>query len=338
MMGTKAFEILQLGREATPGTNVAATTKWRGPGATFRDAREVIFPNEDIGIVGGTDRSYTPSVLAEFDTYETEVTFEQTPHVMEASIATATPSADGAGTGKIYSYPLHDTVEPVYTVLKTYSAEFGDSSQYEEASFCVCSEWELKGKAEEAWKFTSKWFGREVANTTKTAGVAIPTVFDALFQKTKLYVDVVSGNFGTTQITGTFLEATVKCVTGWYPIFVGDGDLFFKEPGFDSEKYSLTVDFTFLMGTAAAAQRDLWRLETPRLLQMKTEGPALTSAGTTYTFRTLIQNYAGKWQMFDPISTQNGTSIVKASFLNRYNATKADRGNIIFVNELASLP
>lgn len=337
-MASKSFQTLQLGRESTQGTNVAATIKWAGPGATFRDARKMELPMEDVGIVGGTDRSIMPSVLAEFDTNETEVTFEQFPNILEASFVAATPSADGVGSGKIYNYPLFDTAEPDYTTLKSYSAEFGDSIQYEEASFCLCSEWELKGKSESAWKMTSKWFGREVANTTKTAGVAASTVSSALFQKTKMYIDAVSGSFATTQISATLLEANIKCVTGWYPIYTGDGNLYWTLPGFDSDKYSIQIDLTLLMNSSAVAQRDAWRLETPKLLSLKTEGAAVATPGTTYTYKTLLQNYAGKWQSFDPISTQNGTSIVKASFINRYNATKADRGNIIVVNELASLP
>src|SRR5687768_2137618 len=101
-MGTKAFQTLQLGREVTKGTNVPTTTKFRGPGGTFRDMRNMVFPNEDIGIVGGTDRSYVPMLLAEFETAETEVTFEQTPHILEAGIASATPTQDGSGTDYIY--------------------------------------------------------------------------------------------------------------------------------------------------------------------------------------------------------------------------------------------
>jgi len=337
-MGTKAFQILQLGREATKGLNVAATTKWRGPGGTFRDMRDLVFPQEDIGIVGGTDRSYTPKLLAEFETAETEVTYEQTPHILEASVVGATATQDGSGTDYLYNYPLIDTAEPDYTTLKSYSAEYGDSTQYEEASFCLCSEWEMKGKTEEAWKFTSKWFGRQVDNATKTAGVAIPTVNDALFQKTKLYMDVVSGSFGATQISSNLLEASVKCVTGWYPIYTGDGTLYWTLPGFDSEKYSITVDLTFLVNAAAISQRDLWKAETPRLMQLKTEGSAIGTPGTTYSVRTILQNYAGKWQNFDSFGAQNGMSIVKATFLNRYNSTKADRGNILFVNELTALP
>jgi len=337
-MASKSFQTLQLGRETVQGTNVPATIKWAGPGASFRDGLKMEFPMEDIGIVGGTDRSFIPSVLAEFDTNETELTFEQFPNILEASIVAATPAADGAGTDKIYTYPLIDTAEPDYTTLKAYSAEFGDSNQYEEASFCLCSEWELKGKTESAWKMTSKWFGRQVANTTKTAGLAASTVSSALFQKTKLYVDAVAGSFGATQIASTLLEANIKCTTGWYPIYTGDGNLYWTLPGFDSEKYNIQIDLTLLMNSSAVAQRDAWRLETPKLLTLKSEGPALTSAGTTYSVKTILQNYAGKWQSFDPISSQNGTSIVKASFINRYNATKADRGNIIVVNELTTLP
>lgn len=337
---SKAFQVLQLGREVTPGTNVPATTVFRGPGANFIDSRGIVFKDENIAIVGGVNETYTPRVLAEFETIETEVSFEQTPHIMEASIATATPAADGVGSGKIYDYPLHDTVDPLYTVLKTYSAEFGDpGAQYEEASYCVCSEWELTAKAEEAWKFTSKWFGREVTNTTKTAALTAPTINYAKFQKTKMYLDAVSGNFGSTQVAaGTLQEVSVKCVTGWYPYFSAEGELYFTKPLFDSSRYSIILEMTLLLESVAVAQRDLWRLETPRLLQLKTEGSALVTPGTTYTYRTMIQNYAGKWSKFDPISSANGTSLVKGTFINAYDSTEANRGNILFVNELAALP
>lgn len=336
---SKAFQVLQMGAETTKGTNVAADIIFRGPGGVMRDARDTVFKDENIAIVGGVDETYTPKVLAEIETAETEVSFEQFPHVLEASILSETPAQDGVGSGYIYDYALLDTTDPAESALKAYSMEYGDpGAQYEEASYCLCSEWEMKGVAEQAWKFTSKWFGREVANTTKTAGLSVPSVDYALFQTSKLYLDAVSGNFGTTQISATFLEATIKCVTGWKPLFTGDGEKYFTSAYFDSEAYSITVDLLLRLNASSVAQRDLWRLQTPRLMQIKSEGATLGTPGTTYSKKTMIHNYAGKWSMFESISSQNGMSIVRASFNNRYNATKADRGNIILVNELTALP
>ncbi len=57
MAGARALRKLQFGKETTAGTNVDATTIWRGMG-TIKDEREVVFPAEDVGILGGTDRSY----------------------------------------------------------------------------------------------------------------------------------------------------------------------------------------------------------------------------------------------------------------------------------------
>lgn len=337
-MGSKAFQILQLGAEATQFTPVTATTKWVGPGGNFTDVDSQTFVDENVGIVGGVDHSYSPSRLTTLETNETEANFEQTLYALRASIAEPTPTQDGAGTDYIYNFPLLDTTDPLYTSLKMFTAEYGDSVQYQRSAGMVCSDWELKGKAEGAWKFSSKWFGRTVANISQTGSVARPTVEDVLFQKTKVYLDAVGGSFGATQLALSLLECNIKCVTGWYPIFTADGNLYYSIPGFDSDKYMLTAEMTMLVNSSVIAERTNWENRTSRLLQLKSEGAAIGTPGTTYSVKTLIQNYAGRWESFSSLDNQNGTSIVKATFRNLYSTVKADRGNIIFVNELSSLP
>lgn len=337
-MGSKAFQILQLGAESTQFTPVTATTKWVGPGGSFTDVDNQQFVDENVGIVGGVDHSYSPSRLTTLETNETEANFEQTLYALRGSVREVAGVQDGTGSDYIYNFALHDTVDPLYTDLKMFTGEYGDSVQYQRSAGMVCSDWELKGKAESAWKFTSKWFGRTVANITKTAGVARPTVEDILFQKTKIYLDAVSGNFGTTQLALSLLECNIKCVTGWYPIFTADGNLYYSIPGFDSDKYMLTAELTMLVNSSVVAERTNWENKTSRLLQLKSEGADVATPGTTYSKKTLIQNYAGRWESFGSLDNQNGTSIVKATFRNLYSTVKADRGNIIFVNELSSLP
>jgi len=73
---------LQLGRETTPGTSVAATTVWRGAASFIEDQRLVKIVEEMVGILGGTNRSYIPELLAGVKLSETEATFEQFPYLL----------------------------------------------------------------------------------------------------------------------------------------------------------------------------------------------------------------------------------------------------------------
>ncbi len=59
-MGVKALRKIQIGKETTAGTAVAATTIWRGMG-TIEDQREIRRIDEDVGVLQRTNRSATPS-------------------------------------------------------------------------------------------------------------------------------------------------------------------------------------------------------------------------------------------------------------------------------------
>jgi hypothetical protein len=105
MAGSRALRKIQLGKETTAGTNVDATTIWRGMG-TIKDNREVIFPEEDVGILGGTTRSYIARQWSEISMPSVESTFEQLPYIFEAgvqSVAAAQLDTGGSGTPPIHT-------------------------------------------------------------------------------------------------------------------------------------------------------------------------------------------------------------------------------------------
>src|SRR5512136_2508999 len=85
MAGTKLLRKIQLGKETTAGTATTATTLWRGVGA-LKDNRTVTYVEEDVGIVGGTDRVILPQVGGEIEIAEGPCNFEQALHVFEAGI------------------------------------------------------------------------------------------------------------------------------------------------------------------------------------------------------------------------------------------------------------
>src|SRR4030065_1240276 len=125
MAGVKALRKILLGRETPAGSIAVATTYWRGVG-TIEDQREIVFPEEDVGILGGVDRTYIPKLLAGVNLGDAPATFEQLPHVLGAGIkGGGAGAADGTqGSDKIYAYAFPT---PPLTPVQTHTIEGGDN-------------------------------------------------------------------------------------------------------------------------------------------------------------------------------------------------------------------
>ena len=332
--GLKTLRKLQLGQEATAGTAVAATALWRGMG-TIEDTRETVMPEEDVGFASGVDRSYVPKVEGALEMDAVEATFEQFPYIGAAGVEDITTgAADGAGSGKIYQ---NDFSTSAQNSIQTFTIEGGDDQGAEEFDYCFVTGFTLSGESFASWMMNPTWIGREVTPSTFTASIAIPTVEEILFAKTKLYIDAIGGTHGTTQISNTLLAAELVVDTGYRPIPVGDGNLFFSSHALKSPP-DITLSITFEHDASAIAEKVNWRAETPQLFQLKSEGTALGTAGTTYTFKTLIINVAGRWEDFEKIGDQDGNDIITGVVRVKYNSTAAFFAQLITVNELTTLP
>lgn len=330
-MGIRALRRIQLGRETTAGTAVAATTIWRGLGV-LDDQRETVFPDEHVGILMPVDRSYVPKLAGEIELESVPASFEQILHVLEAGVKTVTPAQDSAGSGYVYTYPFPTTAQ---NAVKTYTIEGGDDEQAEEMEYAFVTEFTLEGNAGEAVMLTSTWTGRQVANTTFTSPLSLPIVEETLFQKGKLYIDDVDGTAGTTQAANTFLSFSLSVKTGQQAVFTGDGNLYFS---FRKQVApEIMLDVTFEHDSVAVAEKAAHRNQTPRLIRLLFEGSTLTTAGD-YTNKSLIIDLPGKWQSFDPIGEQDGNDILKGTFKVSYDPTYGASGQIIVVNELSSVP
>jgi len=332
MPGVKTLRKLQFGRESTAGTAVAATTVWGGLG-TIEDKRQVIFADEDVGYLGGLDRAYIPKYEAALELEETELTFEQGPHLFEMGVKAATATQDGAGTGYLYSYPMPTTSA---NTLKHYTIEGGDNQQAEEVEFCYASQIVLTGKAGEALKVSATIGGRQVTNTTYTGSLSRPTVEDVLFSKGKLYIDAVGGTIGTTQKTQTLLSMEMTINTGVMPVWTADGNLYFTFV--KTVRPEVITKWVLEHDSTSVQLKTDFRATTARLFRAQWEGSALGTPGTTYTYKTFRVDQAAKVESVAKLGEVDGNDVLEINTRARYNSTGALFATFLFVNELSSLP
>ena len=332
MAGIRKLRKLQIGLEASTdqGTEVDATTYLRLNG-TIEDARETNHPDEDVGYLWGTDRSYNAKEQAILTTAG-EATFEQLPYILNAGVKGVAPTTDtGTGTGYIYTYAFPQTdTDTIYS----YTIEGGDNQGAEVVTFGFVPEFTLSGEIGQSWMVDATWNGRTVTASTYTAGLSLPAVEEILFTKTKLYIDNDSDTIGTTQITSTLINANLA-VSLWRPVWTADGQLYFTFVKVSQPEATLTM--TFEHNSSAITEKGLWRLNTNRLIRLKVEGSALTAAGT-YTYKTMIIDLAGSYSKWDKIDEIDGNDVISCTFEVGRNATYGSSGSITIVNELSALP
>jgi hypothetical protein len=335
-MGETAFQKVQLGLETTPGTAVAATTILRENSCTLKDNAEVVFPDEDVSILPGTDRSYIPYYEGAMDVGEQILTFEQGPYPCEMGIkAVGTGAADGAGSGKVYGYPWPTTAA---NTIKTGTIEGGDNAGAERMEYCFFESLKISGGIKNALKWSGKMIGRQVQPNAFTGALSIPTVEDVMVNTGKVYLNAAATYPATTQVSNTIKGFELNIKTGWRADYTTDGNLYFSRIVFDKDLYEIMLNVTFVHNATAIAQKANRLTQAAQAIKLLFEGSALTTAGTTYSKKSFIANLLGKWESFSEIGKQDGNSIVTGTMRCRYNASAAAVGGLIFVNQLATLP
>jgi hypothetical protein len=152
-----------------------------------------------------------------------------------------------------------------------------------------------------------------------------------------LYIDPSTDAPGTTQISETILECSLKVKTGWVALPAKDGRLDFSNlKRVDDE---ILLDVTFEHNASSVTAKANWRAQTEKALQVKWTGSALSDTDT-YDAKTQIVDLWGKWDKFgaDGLEDQDGDNIYKGTFRARYCPAAAAKARFINVTEVATLP
>jgi hypothetical protein len=329
--GIVSLRKTQIGPESTAGTAVAATSVQRVLSNGAKDDRVIEFVNEHIGYLPQVNRTVTPKLAASIAFDDSPLTYEQAMYPFSAGIQTVAATADGAGSGYIWSYSFPTTA---VNTIKTYTIEHGDNIQAREMEYSFCESFAISFNAGEVVNISSNWIGRQWTNTTFTGALTAPTVEEVLTSKGLLFIDAASATIGTTRVTNSLLSGTLNVTTGWKPVWTADGNLYFSFA--KNTAPEITLDLVYEHNTSSEAEYAAFVARTTRQISIKFLGSTLTSAGT-FTTKVFRFDLAGTYETWDSFGDTDGNNTVSCTFRAAYDATANLFANIFVVNEVASI-
>ena len=327
MAGITAGRKVQIGVETTEGSAVAATVIYRGV-AMVEDQSEITPVNEYVGQRIPKVNVYEAwsEVVVEFD--DSEATFEQLGYWFEAGVELCTTvGADTGGAGHIYQYDLSNATEET---LRTYTIETGNNQEVNEVNGCFVESMKISGAAGEAWMVGGTWRGWTMTDAEWTSlGVAAAEVM--LFNKTTFSIDTTT--IGTTAKTSSVLGFEINADSLVKPLKAAAGT------AYPSGSYigtpEVTGSLTLRHDATGEAEIGFAIAHTPRLLRLTCVGAALTTAGSSYTYKTFQSDLGIQYTSIPTLDEDDGDDTVTLEW--RLVDLAGAEWQTIIVNELAAL-
>jgi hypothetical protein len=279
MAGSRSLSYLQIGKETTKGTPVAATrilssdisgsfnVDW---GYTFHEGRSVASHNP---ISYGT-RQYERVSINFRTPDDTGISFDELPFFITQ------PAGGTAGSGSTaftWSGAWGGTADGSAV---SYTLEFGDDIQAFEAEYGMVSRIAMSGGADNMTTLEADMHGRQSTKTTKTALSATDDVRIPAYLWVPKFASAGSA-LSTAATFTTLREWEAEWTTGLMPHWYADGNDYFgkiEESGAVTGSVRLVVDSN---ATAVSQFYDKGEAGTKDFLRLQAVGESL--GGTAYT-------------------------------------------------------
>ncbi len=341
--GREALTKVQIGRETTPGTAVAATVIYRALAGHIDNQLQLNKIKENVGILGGTDRTNITKKMAAVALPESEATFEQLPIWFMSGFGGAHAGVADGTSSSGYKYLTNVPTTAGFSLTgKTMTIETGDDIAVREMEHTITSNIKITSIGGEAVKVTVDVMGRQSSSASFTGGLSLVETEDIIASRGKLYLDAVGGSYGSTQISEQLLAVELNIAIKWEPKYTHDGNLY--PQFFHYVDHEITGSMTFEHDSTdivgSGSQYTNWESMVPQRMRLEWLGSALDTPGTGTTFsgvKGFRVDLPIKWDKFDPLTSQNGNSTIVAAFTSRYNATVGNAGSFLIVNELTTL-
>ncbi len=327
-MGIQALRKIQIGKEATKGTAVAATAALLGT-LTMKSNPTIHRPEEERAQMARYSRGVKAANLAELS-FEGDATYEQILYLLHMGVlGNVTPSVVDTS-ARLWTFTPAMTAAGVYN---SFTIEHGDDIQEWEVEHCMASEIEISAAMNDVAKVKATIFGRKMSATSFTGGLSPPTVEAIPGQMFKLYIDNEDISMGYTVKANSLISFSYKIITGLYPKRYGDGSLDFTTYGETFKDVELKATFAFNSG--AEAERLLYDGNTMRLIRIKSEG---TLVGSVTALKNLSLDMCGVYTDFSTLEDRDGEDVVTVTLKGQRGTNYTKLFEILTQSAVTALP
>lgn len=314
---------VQVGKETTPGTAVAADTLILGAERTAIEPDRIpTFPSDSLGLRAESMRQEFGNYLVKKPLRVPLGYFQLLPILFSAGIKGGVTPVEQTTDQDDYLWN-HAPSLTASNALNAFTIEEGDNAQAYEAEYVVFPRIRIAGEVNQSGEMSpvsveADWIGRQWTKTTFTAAIAPPTVESMNAGLARLYFDATWANRGTTEKTNFLRGFDIEIITGVYPAFWGSAYRYFD--AHNQGVISVMATLTLEGGANMVTQFDNFNAATLQAMQLKILGSQI-GTGELHTLKLSIW---GGWEYVKPInSVDRGNHLAVALFHSLYDKTGA---------------
>ena len=332
--GNRAFRRVQIGKETTPGTAVAATAILfpDADGFSMEEPRQFHEPEEERNSLAMNRRSTLSGIGPVSMQFNGDALFEQIQYWFDGLIKQAVISQpDAVNSPTVYLW----TWTPTFTALsnnRTYTLEFGDDVQAWEVEYSIVQSITLSGSPGQPVKISVTLVGRQMTDTTFTAALTPIAPEGMAANKTQLYVDSVFGDLGDTELAGSLIDFSVTLDSGIAVTKRLDGKNYFTKHGQNRRRF-VTANMTLELNDDTNDYRALFAADTRRYFRLRNTGGVAEDA----FLKTLDIDFAGKFRSWGSIGNQDGIDTVAITINSQYDVANSFEGSVALQNTVSAL-
>lgn len=300
------LRLFQMGKEATRGTAVPATSKAAVPIIDFEPIDVIYRPRLARGLVVRNTGFETPVQRgSKFAIPDCPVNYEQLQNWLSMAITgIAAPTGAGPYVWLFVRNPAADPVPSSWTLERRLTD--GATPKDNEWAYCLATKIGFSGKDGEALMFNLDGFARRVQASTLTAALSMPSIEIPPFALSKMFIDATWAGLGGTQVATQVLAWSLEFTTGLKPIFTADAraDMDFQAYVFDSADVQIAFKATCLVAGQYDLEKTAAEAMTLRAVRLQADG----TSGRQLQIDFLAKHTLGS--VFK-VGEQNGQDIVE---------------------------
>ena len=346
--GIQPLTLVQVGKESTAGTAVAATRRVLTRSATYRQQQiQEMFEGQ---LSGSLARAVTkPELTRQHSQLEvaTDLDFEQVLlPLLSGYKGGVTPSSPGSGEARLWTFAPSQTAPSVDSYTLEFVVDDGSTKQAVEAPFGITSSFEITGGVEALPQITYAMDARASKDVTYTSGIALPGMANEFAANLRwtVQMDDTWANIGNTSISGQVYGFTWSQSPLVMPQYYLDGrsDLDFSGVEPQTRTTTVSIECTYDTGASNFVETEMGKKDsgTIRFLQLYLQGAAFGTPDTAHNrFIKLRGCFVHADDSMEELGTdRDGNSVVTMSLLSQYDPTGGIDTNVLVQNNVASFP